>query len=48
MNQLPDIALQQQAVNDFFLGLAEQNEHLTFIENENDSDSDDESEGLAA
>ena len=50
MNQLPDIALQQQAVNDFFLGLAEQHEHLTFIENENDSDSnnDDESEGLAA
>ena len=50
MNQLPDIALQQQAVNDFFFGLAEQHEHLTFIENENDSDSnsDDESEGLAA
>ena len=48
MNQLPDIALQQQAVNDFFLGLAEQHEHLTFIENENDSNSDDESEGLAA
>jgi len=48
MNQLPDIVEQQQAVNDFFFGLAEQNEHLTFIENENDSNSDDESEGLAA
>jgi tRNA-dihydrouridine synthase B len=48
MNQLPDIGEQQQAVNDFFFGLAEQNEHLTFIENESDSNSDDESEGLAA
>ena len=48
MNQLPDIVEQQQAVNDFFFGLAEQNEHLTFIENENDSNSDDENEGLAA
>ena len=31
MNQLPDIRQQQQAVNDFFFGLAEHNEHLNYI-----------------
>jgi len=44
MNQLPDISQQQLAVNDFFLGLAEHNEHLNYIQNENNSDR----EGLAA
>ena len=34
MNQLPDIKQQQQAVNDFFWGLAEHNEHLGTIQNE--------------
>ena len=46
MNQLPDIAQQQQAVNDFFYSLAEQNEHLDFLQTENDSQND--NEGLAA
>jgi tRNA-dihydrouridine synthase B len=44
MNQLPDIAQQQQAVNDFFRALAEQNEHLSYAQTENNNDS----EGLAA
>ncbi|MBL8413414.1 MAG: tRNA dihydrouridine synthase DusB [Propionivibrio sp.] len=44
MNQLPDSKRQQQAVNDFFFGLAEQNEHLYYIETQNNDDS----EGLAA
>ena len=46
MNQLPDIVQQQQAVNDFFYSLAEQNEHLDFLHTENDSQED--NEGLAA
>ena len=46
MNQLPDIVQQQQAVNDFFYSLAEQNEHLDFLQTENDSQED--NEGLAA
>ena len=44
MNQLPDIATQQQAVNDFFSALAEHNEHLSYDQAENNNDS----EGLAA
>ncbi len=44
MNQLPDIATQQQAVNDFFTALAEHNEHLSYDQAENNNDS----EGLAA
>jgi tRNA-dihydrouridine synthase B len=44
MNQLPDIATQQQAVNIFFATLAEQNEHLSYAQTENNNDS----EGLAA
>jgi len=31
MNQLPTIALQRQAVNDFFLALAEHHEHLPYV-----------------
>ena len=34
MNQLPTIELQQQAVNDFFFGLAEHGEHLSYAESE--------------
>ena len=41
MNQLPDILLQRQAVNEFFLGLAEHNEHLDYIQTENNNDSED-------
>jgi len=44
MNQLPDVATQQQAVNDFFCTLAEHNEHLSYAQTDNDNDS----EGLAA
>ena len=44
MNQLPDIAQQRQAVNDFFFGLAKHHEHLSYIQTVNDNDS----EGLAA
>jgi tRNA-dihydrouridine synthase B len=44
MNQLPDSKRQQQAVNDFFFSLAEQNEHLHYSETQNNDDS----EGLAA
>ena len=43
MNQLPDIALQRQAVNDFFNSLAEHDEHLSYIQTENNN-----GEGLAA
>ena len=42
MNQLPDVATQQQAVNDFFVALAEQHEHLNYSQTENNN------EGLAA
>ena len=42
MNQLPDSATQQQAVNDFFTALAEQHEHLNYSQTENNN------EGLAA
>ena len=42
MNQQPDIATQQQAVNDFFTALAEQHEHLNYSQTENNN------EGLAA
>ena len=34
MNQLPTLELQQQAVNDFFFGLATQGEHLQYGEGE--------------
>ena len=44
MNQLPDIAKQCQAVNDFFFGLAQHNDHLSYTHTENDNDR----EGLAA
>ncbi|MEI7432059.1 MAG: tRNA dihydrouridine synthase DusB, partial [Betaproteobacteria bacterium] len=44
MNQLPDITGQQQAVNAFFLSLAEHHEHLSYIQNDNNSNT----EGLAA
>ena len=37
MNQLPDVAGQRQAVNDFFFGIAEKYEHLDEIQ-ENDND----------
>ena len=45
MNQLPDVIAQRQAVNDFFFGLAEHNEHLSYIQAENNNDN---REGLAA
>ena len=44
MNQLPDIIQQRQGVDDFFHGLAEHNEHLSYIQADNNNDS----EGLAA
>ncbi len=34
MNQLPTIDLQRQAVNDFFLALAEHHEHLPYVSND--------------
>ena len=37
MNQLPTIALQRQAVNDFFLALAEHNEHLPYVASDPDT-----------
>ena len=40
MNQLPDIALQRQAVNEFFSGLAEHAEHLTYIHTDQNNDSE--------
>ena len=43
MNQLPGVAEQQQAVNDFFFGLAEGNECLQY-----EPDHDNESQGVAA
>lgn len=45
MNQLPDIAAQRQAVNDFFFALAEHTEHLNYTHTE---DSNNDSEELAA
>jgi tRNA-dihydrouridine synthase B len=44
MNQLPDIAQQKSAVDTFFIGLAEHNEHLSYLQSEDTSNS----EGLAA
>ena len=41
MNQLPDIAQQRGAVNDFFFGLAEQNEHLNYMPEDNNNDGED-------
>jgi len=41
MNQLPNIELQRQAVQDFFLGLAEHDEHLHYIHTEQNNDSED-------
>ena len=38
MNLLPDIPQQQQAINEFFGGLAEQHEHLNYIPSENNSE----------
>ena len=43
MNQLPDVVQQRQAVNDFFFGLAEHNEHLAYDQDDNNN-----GEGLAA
>ena len=40
MNQLPNIELQRQAVQDFFLGLAEHDEHLNYIHTEQNNDSE--------
>jgi tRNA-dihydrouridine synthase B len=40
MNQLPDIELQRQAVQDFFLGLAEHDEHLNYIHTDQNNDSE--------
>ena len=40
MNQLPDIALQRQAVNEFFSGLAEHDEHLNYIHTDQNNDSE--------
>ena len=37
MNQLPTVALQRQAVNDFFLALAEHNEHLPYVASDPDT-----------
>ena len=50
MNQLPTIALQRQAVNDFFLALAEHNEHLPYVASDPDTPApaDADCEGLAA
>ncbi len=36
MNQLPNIALQRQAVNDFFSALAEHHEHLRYVSTDSD------------
>ena len=47
MNQLPDIDLQQRAVNDFFSGLAQTHEHLSYIHPEDMSENNDSGE-LAA
>ena len=41
MNQLPDIAQQRGAVNDFFFGLAAHNEHLSYMPIENNNDGED-------
>jgi len=41
MNQLPDIVQQRGAVNDFFLGLAEHNEHLNYMPTDNNNDGED-------
>ena len=41
MNQLPDIAQQRGAVNDFFFGLAEHNEHINYMPIENNNDGED-------
>ncbi len=50
MNQLPDIAQQRNAVNDFFYRLAEHDERLSYQESsgENDNEADNEPGGLAA
>ena len=50
MNQLPTVALQRQAVNDFFLALAEHNEHLPYVASDPDTPApaDADCEGLAA
>ncbi len=47
MNLLPDVAGQRQAVNDFFFGLAERDERLSYAPADDDN-SDNDSEGLAA
>ena len=41
MNQLPDIVQQRRAVNDFFFGLAEHNEHLNYMPDDNNNDGED-------
>ena len=48
MNQLPDIAQQRRAGNDFFYSLAEQDEHLSYQESSDDNNSNENKEGLAA
>jgi tRNA-dihydrouridine synthase B len=40
MNQLPDIETQRQAVNGFFCGLAEHDEHLNYIPTDQNNDSE--------
>ena len=48
MNLLPDVIQQRQAVNDFFFGLAEHNEHLNYIGTETGNENDNDREDLAA
>jgi tRNA-dihydrouridine synthase B len=40
MNQLPSIELQRQAINDFFFGLAEHDEHLKYLHTDQNNDSE--------
>jgi tRNA-dihydrouridine synthase B len=47
MNQLPGVVQQRLAVNDFFVGLAQDDDRLSYIHSEN-NDTNDDSEGLAA
>ena len=48
MNQLPTVELQRQAVDAFFFGLAETNEHLSYAVNPAGDGDGDEQEDLAA
>jgi tRNA-dihydrouridine synthase B len=40
MNQLPSVESQQQAINTFFFGLAEHNEHLSYLHTDQNNDSE--------